>query len=99
MLASQRSGHAPACFLSIKILLVVALSLVLSARIEAQQTSGAFFSPSSSESAVTGPKIWLSGVEPVPIVVRNTDKLSEEVVGGEAQPLSMATADVDGDGY
>ncbi|HEY2393857.1 MAG TPA: hypothetical protein VGK22_21970 [Candidatus Angelobacter sp.] len=45
----------------------------------------------------SGPKIWLADNQPVPVKTVGAG-LAQGVAAGQIQPLSMATADVDGDG-
>src|SRR5579884_3100154 len=55
--------------------------------------------PVQQQTPVRGPKIWLAENQAVPVKAAGTDALAQKVAAGQAQPLSMATADVDGDGY
>gem|GEM_PF-740140 len=45
-----------------------------------------------------GPKIWLGDNQALPMTPVGAPTLAQSVAAGHAQPLSMATADVDGDG-
>ncbi|HEY2499791.1 MAG TPA: hypothetical protein VGK24_22240 [Candidatus Angelobacter sp.] len=45
-----------------------------------------------------GPRIWLADNQAVPVKPAGAPGLAQSVAAGQAQPLSMASADVDGDG-
>jgi CSLREA domain-containing protein len=50
------------------------------------------------QAAARGPKIWLGDNQALPMTPVGAPTLAQSVAAGQAQPLSMATADVDGDG-
>ncbi len=50
------------------------------------------------QAPVRGPKIWLGDNQALPMTPVGPPTLAQSVATGQAQPLSMATADVDGDG-
>ena len=54
------------------------------------------FAAGLQQSPVRGPKIWLGDNQTTP--VKPLPGLAQSVAAGQAQALSMATADVDGDG-
>ncbi|HWF05639.1 MAG TPA: VCBS repeat-containing protein, partial [Candidatus Angelobacter sp.] len=54
--------------------------------------------PLQQAPVVRGPKIWLGDNQAVPVKTVGSTGLAQSVAAGQAQPLSMATADVDGDG-
>jgi hypothetical protein len=49
------------------------------------------------QAPVRGPKIWLADNQPIPVKPVGSN-LTQAVAAEQAQPLSMASADVDGDG-
>jgi uncharacterized repeat protein (TIGR01451 family) len=54
--------------------------------------------PLQQAPVVRGPKIWLGDNQAVPVKTVGSTGLAQSIAAGQAQPLSMATADVDGDG-
>ncbi|HEY1938475.1 MAG TPA: hypothetical protein VGJ33_11125 [Candidatus Angelobacter sp.] len=54
--------------------------------------------PALQQSPTPGPRIWLADNQSVPVKTAGAPGTAESVAAGKAQPLSMATADVDGDG-
>ncbi|HET9283874.1 MAG TPA: hypothetical protein VFR24_18145, partial [Candidatus Angelobacter sp.] len=50
------------------------------------------------QTAVSGPKIWLGDNQALPVKPVGPTTLAQNVAAGNAQPLSMTAADVDGDG-
>ena len=57
------------------------------------------FQPAAAlQAPARGPKIWLGDNQAVPMTPVGAGTLAQSVAAGQAQPLSMATADVDGDG-
>ncbi len=57
------------------------------------------FQPAAAlQAPARGPKIWLGDNQAVPMTPVGAGTLAQSVAAGHAQPLSMATADVDGDG-
>ncbi|HEX3584626.1 MAG TPA: CSLREA domain-containing protein [Candidatus Angelobacter sp.] len=59
---------------------------------------GTHLSATALQAPVRGPKIWLGDNQAVPVNSVGTVALAQNVASGQAQALSMATADVDGDG-
>jgi uncharacterized repeat protein (TIGR01451 family) len=60
---------------------------------------GSYLSAAQLQQApARGPKIWLADNQPVPVKTNGAATLSQALAAGQIQPLSLATADVDGDG-
>jgi mucin-19 len=70
---------------------ILALFLILSGW-------GGHLSAAQLPAPVQGPKIWLRDNQSMPVKPVGAPTLVQSVAAGQAQPLSMATADVDGDG-
>jgi uncharacterized repeat protein (TIGR01451 family) len=60
---------------------------------------GSYLSAAPLQQApVRGPRIWMGDNQAVPVKTNGAAGLSQGLASGQIQPLSMATADVDGDG-
>ena len=59
---------------------------------------GNYLSAAALQAPARGPKIWLGDNQALPMTPVGAPTLAQSVAAGQAQPLSMATADVDGDG-
>ncbi|HET8888255.1 MAG TPA: hypothetical protein VFQ41_05075 [Candidatus Angelobacter sp.] len=59
---------------------------------------GSHLSATALQAPARGPKIWLGDNQALPMTPVGAPTLAQSVAAGQAQPLSMATADVDGDG-
>jgi uncharacterized repeat protein (TIGR01451 family) len=59
---------------------------------------GNYLSAAALQAPARGPKIWLGDNQALPMTPVGAPTLAQSVAAGQAQPLSMATADLDGDG-
>jgi len=59
---------------------------------------GSYLFAAALQAPARGPRIWLGDNQAVPVKPVGAPSLAQNVAAGQAQALSMATADVDGDG-